>query len=67
MGEPVHLLHRMRPQLQDPNDEFVLETAFYGRAEAIVTFNDRDFKAAASKFGILALSPKEAVERMRNL
>jgi len=67
MGEPVHLLHRMRPQLQDPNDEFVLETAFYGRAEAIVTFNYRDFKAAASKFGILALSPKEAVERMRNL
>jgi predicted nucleic acid-binding protein len=66
MGEPVHLTHRLRPQLQDPNDEFVLETAIYGNAEAIVTFNYRDFKTAARKFGILALSPQEAVERMRN-
>lgn len=65
-GEPVHLSHRMRPQLRDPNDEFVLETAFHGKAEAIVTFNYRDFEAAARKFGILALSPKEVVERMRN-
>jgi putative PIN family toxin of toxin-antitoxin system len=66
MGEPVHLSHRLRPQLQDPNDEFVLETAFHGKAEAIVTFNYKDFESAARKFGILALSPKEAVERMRN-
>ena len=66
MGEPVHLSHRLRPQLQDPNDEFLLETAFHGKAEAIVTFNYRDFEAAARKFGILVLLPKEAVERMRN-
>jgi putative PIN family toxin of toxin-antitoxin system len=66
MGEPVHLSHRLRPQLQDPNDEFVLETAFHGNAEAIVTFNYKDFEAAARKFGILVLSPKAAVERMRN-
>jgi putative PIN family toxin of toxin-antitoxin system len=66
MGEPVHLSHRLRPQLQDPNDEFVLETAFHGKAEAIVTFNYKDFEAAARKFGILVLSPKAAVERMRN-
>ena len=65
-GEPVHLAHRLRPQLHDPNDEFVLETAFHGKAEAIVTFNYRDFETAAKRFGILALTPKEAIERMRN-
>lgn len=65
-GEPVHLAYRLRPQLHDPNDEFVLETAFHGKAEAIVTFNYRDFETAAKRFGILALTPKEAIERMRN-
>src|ERR1035437_1461820 len=60
MGEPVHLSHRLRPQMPDPNDEFVLETAFHGKAQAIVTFNSRDFKVAAMKFGIQAISPKEA-------
>jgi putative PIN family toxin of toxin-antitoxin system len=65
MGEPVHLSHRLRPQMPDPNDEFVLETAFHGKAQAIVTFNSRDFKVAAMKFGIQAISPKEAWEKMR--
>jgi putative PIN family toxin of toxin-antitoxin system len=67
MGEPVHLSHRLRPQLIDPNDEFVLETAFYGKAQAIVTFNYKDFKLAAMQFGIQAISPKEAWEKMRGL
>lgn len=65
MGEPVHLAYRLRPQLQDPDDEFVLETAFHGRADAIVTFNSKDFQRAAKVFGIEAISPREAVGRMR--
>jgi predicted nucleic acid-binding protein len=65
MGEPVHLSHRLRPQLPDPNDAFVLETAFYGKALAIVTFNYKDFKIAAMKFGIQAIPPKEAWEKVR--
>jgi hypothetical protein len=36
--------------LPDPNDEMVLETAIDGRADAIVTFNDRDFRPVAARF-----------------
>jgi predicted nucleic acid-binding protein len=66
MGEPVHIAYRLRPQLLDPNDEFVLETAFHGKADVIVSFNLRDFEPAKA-FGIQPISPKEAMERMRNL
>jgi putative PIN family toxin of toxin-antitoxin system len=65
IGEQVHLAYPLRPQLKDPDDEFVLETAFHGRADVIVTFNLKDFKLAAGAFGIEAISPREAVERMR--
>jgi predicted nucleic acid-binding protein len=63
-GEPVHLSHRLRPQLSDPDDEFVFETAFHGKANGIVTFNRRDFEPAAHQLGIEVLSPRGALERM---
>jgi putative PIN family toxin of toxin-antitoxin system len=66
MGEPVHIAYGLRPQLPDPNDEFVLETAFHGRADVIVSFNRRDFEPAKA-FGIQTISPKEAWEKLRNL
>jgi len=65
MGEPVHLAHRLRPQLLDPDDEFVLETAFHGKADVIVTFNLKDFSIAARRFHMRAVSPQEALKRMR--
>jgi putative PIN family toxin of toxin-antitoxin system len=43
LGEPVHLARSLRPQLVDPDDEFVLETAVYGKADVIVTFNTETF------------------------
>jgi putative PIN family toxin of toxin-antitoxin system len=43
MVEPVEPHFLWRPQLRDPADEFVLETAINGRAEAIVTFNPPGF------------------------
>lgn len=67
MGEPVHIAHRLRPQLRDPDDEFVLETAYHGKADAIVTFNRKDFAAAAKRFRIDTISPAEARERLRKL
>ena len=67
MGEPVHLAYRLRPQLQDPNDEFVLETAFHGRADMIVTFNTRDFQAVARSFGIRTVLPEEALKTLGEL
>ena len=42
----------------------VLETAVNGRADAIVTFNRRDFIPVAERFGVAVLSPGEAVQRL---
>ena len=66
MGEPVHISYRLRPQLVDPDHEFVLEAAYHGKADLIVTLNTRDFLMAARRFGIEALRPGEALERMRH-
>ncbi|MER9939715.1 PIN domain-containing protein [Mesorhizobium sp. M0088] len=33
--------------MSDPKDEMVLEAAINGRADALVTYNRRDFAAAA--------------------
>jgi predicted nucleic acid-binding protein len=66
MGEPVHIAQRLRPQLIDPDDEFVLEAAYHGRAEMIVTLNTRDFLKAARRFGIATLGPGDALERIRH-
>lgn len=59
---PIHF--QWRPQLHDPDDEMVLETAINGRADAIVTFNRADFISAAAHFGISVLSPAAALERL---
>jgi putative PIN family toxin of toxin-antitoxin system len=53
-----------RPKLRDPDDEMVLEAAANGRADAIVTFNVRDFGRAADEFGIGILRPAGALERL---
>ena len=63
IAEPVEMHFRLRPRLSDPVDEMVLETAVNGRAEGLVTFNQKDFKAAAD-FGIEVLLPKDALRRM---
>ena len=36
-----------------------------GRAVALVTFNVRDYGAAASQFGVEVLLPREAIARIR--
>jgi predicted nucleic acid-binding protein len=43
--------------LPDPNDEMALETAIHGRADAIGTFNDRDFRPVAARFRCSVLRP----------
>lgn len=53
-----------RPQLRDPDDEMVLEAAVNGRANAIVTFNQRDFLPAASGFGIGVERPSDMIRRL---
>jgi putative PIN family toxin of toxin-antitoxin system len=62
--ERVELAVRLRPVLTDPNDEMVLETAINGRADAIITFNERHFRAVAGRFGCSVLLPVEAVRQL---
>ena len=42
----------------------VLEVAVNGQADAIVTFNRRDFRPATKRFGIEVLLPGAAIERL---
>lgn len=65
MATPVDPHFLWRPQLRDANDEMVLEVAINGRADALVTFNVRDFGTAPSRFGVAALLPREALARLR--
>jgi predicted nucleic acid-binding protein len=64
MGEPLETHFLWRPQLRDPNDETVLEAAVNGRADALVTFNVRDYGTAATRFGVEILLPGEAIARI---
>jgi predicted nucleic acid-binding protein len=59
--EPVDVWFLWRPQLRDPGDELVLEAAVNGRANAIATFNRRNFRPAAGRFDIDILLPEEAI------
>jgi putative PIN family toxin of toxin-antitoxin system len=61
VGKRVELVIRTRPMLADPNDEMVLETAINGHADAIVTFNDRDFRPVAARFRCSVVRPGEVV------
>lgn len=63
-SRPVTLHVLWRPQLSDPNDEMVLETAVNGSAECIVTFNTKDFEPAAARFGIKLFTPAELLQTM---
>jgi predicted nucleic acid-binding protein len=64
MSEPVQSYFRWRPQLHDPGDELVLEAAVNGRADAIVTFNEKDLRDAKHRFGIDVIRPAEALRRI---
>ena len=65
LSKPVELHFFWRPQLRDPGDEIILETAINGRAQAIVTFNRRDYGQAPTRFGIELLLPAQAIQRIR--
>jgi len=60
--EPVHMSYLWRPQLRDPNDEMVLETALNGAADALVTFNTKDFTDAAGRFSLKLMTPAECIK-----
>ena len=59
---PVSTHYQWRPQLRDPSDEMVLEAAVNSQADAIVTYNLRDF-GPAKDFGIPILNPEQTFKR----
>jgi putative PIN family toxin of toxin-antitoxin system len=56
-GRETDVHFRVRPALLDPGDEFLLELAVAGRANAIVSHNIRHF-VGAERFGIPVLTPR---------
>lgn len=64
-GRGVPLYFSWRPMLPDPDDDMVLETAIAGTAQAIVTFNARDFAEAERRFGIAILQPATFLQNLR--
>jgi predicted nucleic acid-binding protein len=57
-GRETNIYFCVRPVLVDPGDEFLLELAVAGRADAIVTHNVRHF-VGAEQFGIRVMTPAE--------
>jgi putative PIN family toxin of toxin-antitoxin system len=62
--EPVEVHFQWRPQARDPNDEMVLEAAINGRANALVTYNVKDFAGIAERFRISVLRPTELLKKV---
>ncbi|MFO1083304.1 MAG: putative toxin-antitoxin system toxin component, PIN family [Reyranellaceae bacterium] len=58
----VRLDFLWRPQLRDPADDMVLETAVNGGARLLVTFNRRDFRLGAARFGVEVCTPRDALQ-----
>jgi predicted nucleic acid-binding protein len=65
MAEPVETHFLWRPQLRDANDEMVLEVAVNGRADALITFNIRDYGDVPRRFGVDLLLPRTAIARIK--
>jgi putative PIN family toxin of toxin-antitoxin system len=63
--EPVELHFRWRPQSSDMNDEMVLEAAVNGRADALVTYNVKDFAIPCARFAIPVLTPAELLKKVK--
>ena len=66
-ADHVETWFRQRPSIRDPDDELFVELAVNGRAEAIVTFNRRDFAATdlpLERLGIKVLSLGDALRRL---
>ena len=63
--EPVEVHFQWRPQSRDPNDEMVLEAAINGQADAVVTYNLKDFADAAERFRISVLRPGDLLKKVK--
>ncbi len=62
---PVAVWVRWRPQSPDSGDDLVIDAAVNGLADIIATFNLRDLRAPAARFGIMAELPADILRRIR--
>lgn len=62
--KPVNVRFRWRPVGPDPGDDHVVEAALNGGASAIVTFNRRDFAAAAARFNLPIVAPADILHHL---
>ncbi len=63
LAEPVETHFLWRPQLLDAADELVLEAAVNARADALTTYNVRDFAGPATRFGLAVLRPADLLTK----
>lgn len=63
---PVAMDFRWRPVAADPDDDVVIEVAINGGADVIATFNIRDMRAGAERFGIAVERPATVLRRLRS-
>ncbi len=62
----VKIFYGWRPNLRDEGDNHLVELAIAGGAEAIVTYNIRDFRLADLRWpGLAVLTPPECLERLK--
>lgn len=64
MSEHVEISFLWRPVLKDASDEMVLEAAVNGRADVLLTFNERDF-AGAKRFAVDVSKPGPAWKKWK--
>jgi putative PIN family toxin of toxin-antitoxin system len=67
VAKRVNLAFRWRPRLSDPDDDMVLETAMNGGADAIVTFNQRDYATGVQGLNCDIIAPKTALRQIRSM
>lgn len=65
LGSETPIFYLWRPRLSDPQDDMVLELAVNGQADAIVTFNIKDFGGVPNEFGIELLTPGQFLHSLR--
>ena len=63
VARPVETRFLWRPHLRDPDDEMVLEAAVNGQADAIVTYNLKDFRRAEERFALRLETPGAVLRR----
>jgi putative PIN family toxin of toxin-antitoxin system len=54
---PIEVRYRWRPAGPDADDDHVIEAALNGGANAIVTFNRKDFAEASRRFNLRVVTP----------